>query len=272
VLLVARAAAARPPLCWCGVTCEHARGPRALTPVCTPTTRAATQPHAEAFGAACKLDAANIANFGEEVVRGQPVFVLSGLLGDLERQLRSAAGAGAWQVRPARVAGPRAGAGAPGLPVCAERARGAAAREHATTPAQGAVPTSRLAPRVTSVCVCVCVCGRTCALPPRLQVISQQKAMGEVVAIELAEIQGQAFVGVVLLSRNLGGGGTVGREAEGLSASEGCYVHAALPGLAGLRCHHARASACRRCELTCPSPAHHTLRHTTQAWRTSPQV
>jgi hypothetical protein len=38
-------------------------------------------------------------NFGEEVVRGQPVFVLSGLLQDLERHLREAAGAGPWQVR-----------------------------------------------------------------------------------------------------------------------------------------------------------------------------
>jgi alpha-glucan,water dikinase len=56
------------------------------------------QPHAEAFGKACQLDPAFITNFGEEVVRGQPVFVLSGLLQDLEKSLRAAAGAGPWQV------------------------------------------------------------------------------------------------------------------------------------------------------------------------------
>jgi alpha-glucan,water dikinase len=44
------------------------------------------------------LDPAFITNFGEEVVRGQPVFVLSGLLQDLEKSLRAAAGAGPWQV------------------------------------------------------------------------------------------------------------------------------------------------------------------------------
>jgi alpha-glucan,water dikinase len=57
------------------------------------------QPHAEAFGKACGIDDAFILNFGEEVVRGQPVFVLSGLLQDLEKHLRAAAGAGPWQVR-----------------------------------------------------------------------------------------------------------------------------------------------------------------------------
>lgn len=31
-------------------------------------------------------------------MRGQPVFVLSGLLQELEKHLRQAAGAGAWQV------------------------------------------------------------------------------------------------------------------------------------------------------------------------------
>lgn len=56
------------------------------------------QPHAEAFGKACDIDPAFITNFGEEVVRGQPVFVLSGLLQDLEKSLRAAAGAGPWQV------------------------------------------------------------------------------------------------------------------------------------------------------------------------------
>uniref|UniRef100_A0A383WLS7 Uncharacterized protein n=1 Tax=Tetradesmus obliquus TaxID=3088 RepID=A0A383WLS7_TETOB len=57
-----------------------------------------TQRHAEALGKAAKVDQAFILNFGEEVVRGQPVFVLSGLLQDLERHLRDAAGAGPWQV------------------------------------------------------------------------------------------------------------------------------------------------------------------------------
>jgi alpha-glucan,water dikinase len=56
------------------------------------------QRHAEALGQRAKVDKAYIMNFGEEVVRGQPVFVLSGLLQDLERHLREAAGAGPWQV------------------------------------------------------------------------------------------------------------------------------------------------------------------------------
>ncbi len=38
------------------------------------------QPLAERFGAACGIDPAYITNFGEEVVRGQPLFVLSILL------------------------------------------------------------------------------------------------------------------------------------------------------------------------------------------------
>jgi hypothetical protein len=61
------------------------------------------QHHAEALGNAAKVDKSFILNFGEEVVRGQPVFVLSGLLQDLERHLRDAAGAGPWQVRPVKV-------------------------------------------------------------------------------------------------------------------------------------------------------------------------
>jgi alpha-glucan,water dikinase len=56
------------------------------------------QRHAEALGQRAKVDKAYIMNFGEEVVRGQPVFVLSGLLQDLEGHLREAAGAGPWQV------------------------------------------------------------------------------------------------------------------------------------------------------------------------------
>lgn len=56
------------------------------------------QPHAVAFGKACNIDQAFILNFSEEVVRGQSVFVLSGLMQELEKHLRQAAGAGAWQV------------------------------------------------------------------------------------------------------------------------------------------------------------------------------
>lgn len=56
------------------------------------------QPAAEAFGKACKMDEANIVNFGEEVVRGQPVFMLSVLLQNLEPLLRKAAGVSSWQV------------------------------------------------------------------------------------------------------------------------------------------------------------------------------
>jgi hypothetical protein len=79
---------------WCTLTCL------CLTRLPTPprTRTPHSQPHAEAFGRSCKIDPAFITNFGEEVVRGQPVFVLSGLLSDLERALRSAAGAGSWQV------------------------------------------------------------------------------------------------------------------------------------------------------------------------------
>ncbi|KAL3153549.1 Phosphoglucan, water dikinase, chloroplastic [Trebouxia sp. C0009 RCD-2024] len=56
------------------------------------------QPHAERFKEACKLDPKYITNFGEEVVRGQPVFVLSLLLQRLEPMLREAAGVAPWQI------------------------------------------------------------------------------------------------------------------------------------------------------------------------------
>lgn len=39
------------------------------------------------------------ADVSTEVVRGQPMFVLIGLLLNLKRHLRNAAGAGSWQVR-----------------------------------------------------------------------------------------------------------------------------------------------------------------------------
>lgn len=56
------------------------------------------QPHAERFGAACAIDPKYTLNFGEEVVRGQPAFILSVLLRTLDPTLRAAAGVGAWQV------------------------------------------------------------------------------------------------------------------------------------------------------------------------------
>lgn len=61
------------------------------------------QPLAERFGAACGIDQAYITNFGEEVVRGQPIFVLSQLLKFLEPMLRTAADMAPWQVRPPAV-------------------------------------------------------------------------------------------------------------------------------------------------------------------------
>ena len=50
---------------------------------------------------ACNIDEAYITNFGEEVVRGQPVFVLSILLRYLKPMLRASAGVGSWQARSA---------------------------------------------------------------------------------------------------------------------------------------------------------------------------
>lgn len=47
---------------------------------------------------ACKIDAQYITNFGEEVVRGQPLFVLSIILQFLDPILRKSAELGAWQV------------------------------------------------------------------------------------------------------------------------------------------------------------------------------
>ncbi|GLI71457.1 hypothetical protein VaNZ11_016678, partial [Volvox africanus] len=69
------------------------------------------QPHAEAFGRACRLDQAHVANFGEEVVRGQPLFLASLLLQKLEPQLRAAAGGAPWQIvsQSASVSGGAAG-------------------------------------------------------------------------------------------------------------------------------------------------------------------
>ena len=69
-----------------------------------------TQPVADAFLEKIgreKIDPAYIANFGEEVVRGSPTFVLSGLLRAIDSKAREAAGAGSWEI----VAGPPAGSG-----------------------------------------------------------------------------------------------------------------------------------------------------------------
>ncbi|KAL4424419.1 hypothetical protein ABPG77_005662 [Micractinium sp. CCAP 211/92] len=58
-----------------------------------------TQPCAEAFGARCSsVHQEYVLNFGEEVVRSQPVFVLSVLLRFLDPMLRTSAGVGSWQV------------------------------------------------------------------------------------------------------------------------------------------------------------------------------
>lgn len=72
-----------------------------MTSICSPANLAlCVGLHLDLFKCreACKLDPKYIVNFGEEVVRGQPVFVLSLLLQKLEPMLRSAAGVAPWQV------------------------------------------------------------------------------------------------------------------------------------------------------------------------------
>ncbi|KAL6770951.1 GWD2 [Auxenochlorella protothecoides x Auxenochlorella symbiontica] len=56
------------------------------------------QPFANDFKAACNIEPKYTLNFGEEVVRGQPVFMLSVLLRALGPKLRGAASLGPWQV------------------------------------------------------------------------------------------------------------------------------------------------------------------------------
>jgi hypothetical protein len=51
------------------------------------------------FGARCGLPPAHTLNFGEEVVRDQPLFVAALLAAELEPRLRTAAGCSPWQVR-----------------------------------------------------------------------------------------------------------------------------------------------------------------------------
>eukprot|EP00898_Chlorokybus_atmophyticus_P007825 jgi/Chlat1/8043/Chrsp73S00600 len=61
-------------------------------------TYALVQPYAEQFGQRCNINQAYIANFGEEVVRGQPLFNLSIFLQRLDPMLRKAAGLSNWQI------------------------------------------------------------------------------------------------------------------------------------------------------------------------------
>ncbi len=56
------------------------------------------QPLAERFRDTCGVDPAYVANFGEEVARGQPVFIMSQLLKFLEPMLRETAEVAPWQV------------------------------------------------------------------------------------------------------------------------------------------------------------------------------
>jgi len=56
------------------------------------------QPHAEEFGRRLDIEKSYIQNFGEEVIRGHPTYILSQLLQLVQPMLRSAAGLSAWQV------------------------------------------------------------------------------------------------------------------------------------------------------------------------------
>ncbi|EFJ04729.1 hypothetical protein SELMODRAFT_432145 [Selaginella moellendorffii] len=56
------------------------------------------QPNAEILGKACGIAESYIKNFGEEVVRGQVLFNISGLLQRLQSILRGTAGLSTWQV------------------------------------------------------------------------------------------------------------------------------------------------------------------------------
>ena len=57
------------------------------------------QPLAERFRDTCGVDPAYVANFGEEVARGQPVFIMGQLLKCLEPTLRETAEVAPWQVQ-----------------------------------------------------------------------------------------------------------------------------------------------------------------------------
>ena len=62
------------------------------------------QPLAERFRDTCGVDPAYAANFGEEVARGQPVFIMGQLLKCLEPTLRETAEVAPWQVKHAIMA------------------------------------------------------------------------------------------------------------------------------------------------------------------------
>ena len=57
---------------------------------------AATQPAAEALGKAAGVPESYILNFGEEIVRGHPLFVLSGVINRLQGPVRAAGGGSPW--------------------------------------------------------------------------------------------------------------------------------------------------------------------------------
>lgn len=56
------------------------------------------QPHADRIGRAAGVSDAYLLNFGEEVVRGHPLFVMSGLLATLQPKVASAAGRPPYQI------------------------------------------------------------------------------------------------------------------------------------------------------------------------------
>ncbi|QDZ22760.1 pyruvate phosphate dikinase [Chloropicon primus] len=57
-----------------------------------------TQPAAEAIGQAAKVPDSYILNFGEEIVRGHPLFVLSGMINRLQKPIKAASGGSTWNV------------------------------------------------------------------------------------------------------------------------------------------------------------------------------
>ena len=57
---------------------------------------AATQPAAEALGEVAGVPESYILNFGEEIVRGHPLFVLSGVINRLQGPVRAAGGGSPW--------------------------------------------------------------------------------------------------------------------------------------------------------------------------------
>lgn len=58
-----------------------------------------TQPHAELIGKTAGVDERYLLNFGEEAVRGHPMFYVSIVLQHMQTKFRAAAGLSPWQVR-----------------------------------------------------------------------------------------------------------------------------------------------------------------------------